>query len=39
VHERGEVVELEHRADGTFVHARVDGGLAHELAAYAPAQA
>ncbi len=39
IHERGEVIELDHRADGTWVHALVDGSLAHELAEFAPVTA
>lgn len=35
VHDTGEVLEVEHTADGTRVHARVHEGLAAELAAYA----
>ncbi len=37
VHERGEILELEHRDTGTWLHARVDAGLAHELADFVPA--
>jgi GTP-binding protein HflX len=35
VHARGEVLATEHTADGTVLHARVDEGLAVELAPYA----
>ena len=39
VHQRGEVLELDHRETGTWLHARVDAGLAHELEDYAPVEA
>jgi GTPase len=39
IHEYGEVLDLDHTADGTRVHARVHAGLAGELAPYAVAAA
>ena len=35
IHEHGEIDEVEHRGDGTHVSARVDAGLAADLAPYA----
>ena len=35
IHERGEILTSEHRADGTLLRARVDPSLAEELTAYA----
>ncbi|RLV50068.1 GTPase HflX [Nocardioides mangrovicus] len=34
IHEHGEVLSLDHTADGTLVHARVNEGLAQALAAF-----
>ena len=39
VHDEGEVLEEEHRADGTLVRALVPAALAGELAPYARAAA
>ncbi|MBA2717150.1 MAG: GTPase HflX, partial [Propionibacteriales bacterium] len=38
IHEHGEVLSLEHTADGTRVSALVHAGLAGELAPYATAR-
>jgi GTP-binding protein HflX len=35
IHLRGEIESIDHEADGTHVVALVDGGLAHDLAAFA----
>jgi GTP-binding protein HflX len=35
IHEQGEVVSLEHGAQGSQVHARVDAALAHDLEGFA----
>jgi GTPase len=35
IHEQGEVLSLEHGAQGSQVHARVDAALAHDLEGFA----
>jgi GTPase len=37
IHDRGEVITVEHTGDGTLVHARVSEALAAELESFSPA--